>query len=96
MTPAPGRALQMAAIVGLASPGCRVMFGAPLLMFFTCFARFGAQTCDQSQPPARHDIFAMFETELGGDVGRDHHAGERFTTHRNVCGPSPNLENSRG
>jgi hypothetical protein len=29
MTPAPGRALQMAAIVGLASPGCRVMFGAP-------------------------------------------------------------------
>jgi hypothetical protein len=30
MTPAPGRALQMAAIVGLASPGCRVLFGAPL------------------------------------------------------------------
>ncbi len=30
MTPAPGRALQMAAIVGLASPGCGVMFGPPL------------------------------------------------------------------
>lgn len=30
MTPAPGRALQMAAIVELASPGCNVMFGAPL------------------------------------------------------------------
>lgn len=30
MTPAPGRALQMAAIIGLASPECGVMFGAPL------------------------------------------------------------------
>jgi hypothetical protein len=30
MTPARGRALQMAAIVGLASPWCGVMFGAPL------------------------------------------------------------------
>ena len=30
MTPAHGRALQMAAIVGLASPGCNVIFGAPL------------------------------------------------------------------
>lgn len=29
MTPWPGRALQMAAIVGLASPGCNVMFYAP-------------------------------------------------------------------
>ena len=30
MTPAPGRALPLAAIVGLASPGCNVMFYAPL------------------------------------------------------------------
>ena len=32
MTPAPGRALQMAAAVGFAAPGCNVMFGAPLLL----------------------------------------------------------------
>ena len=30
MTPAPGRTLPLAAIVGLASPGCNVMFYAPL------------------------------------------------------------------
>ena len=30
MTPAAGRALPLAAIVGLASPGCNVMFCAPL------------------------------------------------------------------
>lgn len=36
MTPAPGRALQMAAIVGLASPGCNVMFGAPLQLISDC------------------------------------------------------------
>jgi len=34
MTPAPGRALQMAAIVELASPVCRVMFGAPLQLIY--------------------------------------------------------------
>ena len=76
MTPAPGRALPLAAIVGLASPGCRVMFGAPLqLISDRTFSSTTLVIPDQQRDrPLLRELVHEF-TEFGSIGDADFSAG---------------------